>query len=354
VSYEITKRLAKNHTVLLLAHKRLSDANAKEDSFPVLTASSLNIPRTNFWVYFYLFSKRRLVEQSVKGFKPDVIYAHNPYDTYVSHGANVPVVSHIHSLYTEYFMSQESSRTILPERYWKWFWKYRLAIERNALSKSRLVITYSNFLADLAKERGAKSIEVIPNGIDASVFNPSGSRSTEFKKPAVVYVGRIEKAKGIAYLLKAAEELPDVNFYLIGEAKDEYALPANVHLVGKKDPESIPVYLRAADIFLNPVVRDGFEIVNMEAMACEVPVITTNAFERTELYKESAILVRPEDSQQIVAAIRKLLSDTSLRLDLVRKGKLLASQHDWSAIASLVEICLARVAAQHDSAGNRG
>lgn len=315
--------------------------------FLVRTTRSLNIPRTNFWVYYYLFAKRRLVRRSIRAFRPDVIYAHNVYDTFVSHGFGIPVVSHIHSLYTDYFLSQESSRTFLPKAYWKWFWNYRLSIERAALSRSDLVITYSEFLANLAKERGAKNIAIIPNGIDTSAFTPAGDKSAEFKHPAAVYVGRIEKAKGILYLLKAAKELPDINFYLIGDEKDHYDLPQNVYLLGSKDPRVIPTYLRSADIFINPVVRDGFEMVNMEAMACDLPVITTDAYERSDLYGNSAILVKPEDSQQIVAAVRGLLDDKALRLKLIKEGRILASQHDWSVISGSIEGLLDDTAKRH-------
>lgn len=334
---------------MVLAQKRNSDTSAKEEKFRIRTIRSLNIPRTNFWVYGYLFAKKKLVKESIEHFKPDVIYAHNPYDTYVSRGFGIPVVCHIHSLYTEYFMSQESLRTYLPRVYWNWFWRYRLAIEQKALSNSNLVVTYSKYLADLAKERGARNVKIVPNGIDTSLFTSNGQKSTEIKKPAVVYVGRIEKVKGITYLLQAAHELPNVNFYLIGELKDHYEFPSNVYPLGSREPNSIPIYLRSADIFLNPVVRDGFEIVNMEAMACGVPVITTDSFERSELYKHSAILVKPEDSHQIVTAIRNLLSDESLRLKIIREGRVLASHHDWAAISLAIENLLTTVVDQNDT-----
>jgi len=336
VSYEVTKRLAKKHEIQIIAHKRIKDENIITE-FPIVTSSSLNIPKTNFWVYYYLYKKKQLVKKHIKNFKPDVIYAHNPYDTYASIELGIPVVSHIHSLYTEYFLSQDSLRTFLPKVYWNWFWKFRQRIENEALSKSDLIITYSDYLAELANKRGAKKIKIIPNGIDTKIFCIDGKKSNILKKPSVVFIGRIEKIKGIKYLIEAATQLPEINFYLIGEQKDRYDFPKNLILLGKKDPNKIPEFLRSADIFINPVLRDGFEIVNIEAMACGIPVITTDSFERSKIYKDVTFLIKSNDSNSIVSSIKKLLSDSSLLNNFIAKGLKFSSQYDWDKIYPQIE-----------------
>jgi glycosyltransferase involved in cell wall biosynthesis len=336
VAYEVCTRLQSRHELFVLGHKRIKDP-LPETTIPYRAISSLNIPKTNFWVYLYIARKKRLIAKYVKEFKPEIIYAHNPYDTYASTGFGIPIISHIHSLYSEFFLTQESSQTILPRLYWKWFLKFRQNIEKKALSRSQLVITYSDFLADLARDRGAKQVFIIPNGIDTQLFSSIGNKLSEIVSPAVIYVGRIEKIKGMEYLAQAAAILPDIKFYLIGEKKADFNFPANVYLLGEKHPSEIPAYLRSADIFVNPVIRDGFEIVNLEAMACGIPVITTDAFERSSFYKDTAMLVRPENSDQLVHAIKMMLSDSSLRRKLVSAGTELSSKYDWSRIANVVE-----------------
>lgn len=336
VTNELCKRLVKNHQIMVVSHKRLKDKTSIS-GIDVKAISSFNIPKTNFWHFFYLWNKKRAVKKFVKQFKPDVIYAHTPLDTLASLENNVPVVSHVHSLYTEHFLKQEASRTLLPDSYWKWFWKYRLSLENNALSKCNLVITYSSYLADLARERGAKNVVIIPNGIDRTVFSPDGEKLEQIRKPSVMFVGRIEKVKGIQSLAEAAKKLPDCNFYLIGEKVDDFDFPSNMHLLGKKEPSEIPKFLKSADVFVNPVLRDGFEIVNIEAMACGLPVITTNAYERTTLYKDVSVLVQPGKTDELVSAISNLLGDEKLRDDFVKKGLDFSSEFDWEKISLIVE-----------------
>lgn len=336
VSYEVTKRLAKTHDVHVLAHERIKEKGIEND-IPITVIKSFNIPKTNFWTFFYIYKKKKYVKSLTKKFKPDIIYSHNPYDTYCSIGSGVPVVSHIHSLYTSYFLNQESKRTILPKSYWNWFWKFRLDIEKKALSNCQYVITYSEFLSKLAEERGAKKITIIPNGIDTKIFFPEGEKINEIKKPAVIFTGRIEKIKGMKYLSEAARKLKDVNFYLIGEKKDIFDFSKNVYLLGRKKPSEIPKFLRSADIFINPVIRDGFEISNIEAMACGLPVITTGAFERSSIYRDVAILIKPNDTDEIVKSIQNLLSDKSLRSKLRTTGIQFSSKYNWDNISSLIE-----------------
>ena len=335
-TYEISKRLAKTNEIMVITHKRISD-ESDISKIKMHTITSLNIPRTNFWVFFYMWNKNRMVKKFVKQFKPDIIYAHTPMDTFASLDHGIPIVSHVHSLYTKHFMSQESSRTFLPILYWKWFWKYRLSIENKALSKSNLVITYSDYLANLSKERGAKNIKIIPNGVDTSVFSPDGEKIPEIKKPAIMYVGRIEKIKGIQYLIETANKLPECNFYLIGEKKDDFDFPSNMYLLGKKNPSDIPIFLRSADIFINPVLRDGFEIVNIEAMASGIPVITTDAYERSTLYKNVATLVPTENTPDIISSIQEILKNDKLRNESITKGLEFSSKFNWDKIASIID-----------------
>jgi glycosyltransferase involved in cell wall biosynthesis len=277
------------------------------------------------------------VKKIVKQFQPDIIYAHTPMDTLASLENNIPVVSHVHSLYTKHFLLQDSARTILPSKYWKWFWNYRISIENKALSRSQLIITYSDYLANLAKERGAKKTKVIPNGIDLSIFCTDGKTVSKIKKPAIIYVGRIEKVKGIEFLVETARQLPNFNFYLIGEKKDNYNFPKNMHLLGKKNPSDIPNFLRSSDIFINPVLRDGFEIVNIEAMASGLPVITTNDYERSTLYKDVAVLVPPKDAKSIVSSIQEILKNDNFRKKIIQNGLDFSSNFDWNKISGMIE-----------------
>lgn len=128
---------------------------------------------------------------------------------------------------------------------------------------------------------GGKAVVVSP-GVDHVFFAPAPE-----PKPAglfrACYVGRVEVAKGVGYLLQAWRRLglPRAELLLVGEVKPEmesllnaYA-GANVRLAGVRPPVQVAERYRESSVFVFPSANEGFALVLLEAMACGLPVIAS-------------------------------------------------------------------------------
>jgi starch synthase len=180
---------------------------------------------------------------------------------------------------------------------------YRLSswIERTAYEGCTKIIAVSNGMQkDILKaypQLDPKKISVIHNGIDLKVFqstaDPELVRGLGINPEArsVVFVGRITKQKGLPYLLKAAKQLPaDVQLVLCAGSPDTPEILAEVKeliadlrstregviWLDKQLPrrELISV-LSSATVFACPSIYEPLGIVNLEAMACRIPVVAT-------------------------------------------------------------------------------
>lgn len=134
----------------------------------------------------------------------------------------------------------------------------------------------------------------------------------------VLYVGRFTRAKGMDALLEAATSLePDTGVYFVGGEPEQAHLRfcenqnlSNVHFVGFKKKEKLADYYKAADVFVLPTQSDVWGLVINEAMACGLPVITTDrCVAGLELVEEglSGALVPVDDRQALVDALRRVL-----------------------------------------------
>ena len=135
----------------------------------------------------------------------------------------------------------------------------------------------------------------------------------------VVYVGRFTEAKGMDALLEAAPSLErDTGVYFIGgepsaahvEFCENHGLK-NVHFVGFQKKEELEVFYKAADLLVLPTKSDVWGLVINEAMACGLPVITTNrCVAGLELIRDgiNGYLVPVDDLEALTEKIRAVLT----------------------------------------------
>ena len=157
------------------------------------------------------------------------------------------------------------------------------------------------------------------NYVDTNMFYPRPCRLRK-EKYIILFVGRLEKEKGIELLIEAIEKINkrrnDFEVWIIGygsmydyirENIEKKNLP--IKLLGRKDIRELSNYYNCADIFIFPSLVEGPSAALLEAMACGVPVITTTGPVKNF---ENGILVE-KNSDAIARAIMRLLDDEKLR-----------------------------------------
>lgn len=216
----------------------------------------------------------------------------------------------------------------------------------NKLDTCKFCASISEYNRDyVISEYGTRffeKIEIVRCGIDMEKLVAIERRETTEAKPfTIVGVGQLTKRKGFHVLIKACGILKDRGLefqcLIVGEGTQRtdleslitrHQLGDMVTLEGAQPQEEIPSYLRQADIFALPCViaddgwRDGIPVALMEAMAHEIPVVSTNILGLPELIDsgENGVLVESGDALALADSIESLMHSDDLRHNLGEKG----------------------------------
>jgi glycosyltransferase involved in cell wall biosynthesis len=162
----------------------------------------------------------------------------------------------------------------------------------------------------------------------------------------VLSVSSIEPRKNVARILQAWERAlpglpPDMWLVLAGKQGKASVfgssavgpVPERVRFTGYVPDHLLPGLYAGAQAFLFPTLAEGFGFPPLEAMACGVPVLTSNGSSLIEVCGGAAVLVNPLNVDEIASAILPLISDGSLRRSLRERGLARASQFSWESTA---------------------
>jgi glycosyltransferase involved in cell wall biosynthesis len=203
-------------------------------------------------------------------------------------------------------------------------------------------------------------IRVIHNGADLARFSP---RDRDAARSAVaaglglprnflLYIARLEHpGKNHVRLLEAFASLKrdtalPHKLVLVGsrwngaeqiETKvTELGLESDVIFPGFVANETLPDLYAAADLFVFPSLFEGFGIPVLEAMACGTPVCAADVSSIPEVVGEAGLLFDPHEPKAIADAMRRLLTNPSLRAELVQRGLDQANRFTWDGAAAAV------------------
>jgi len=211
----------------------------------------------------------------------------------------------------------------------------------------------------------ARKIVVVPGGVNLDMFAPGNRQAARQRlglgpEATLLFVGRIQRLKGIDILIRAAAELQEdvgrLRVLVVGgtgdstgrqpseEARelarlraevDELGLNAVVQFVGGVEQTQLAEYYRAADVTVMPSTYESFGLVAVESLACGTPVVASRVGGLATIVRdgENGALVPWRDPRLFADRIRPILTDPSYAAALQRGALETAATYSWDGVA---------------------
>jgi glycosyltransferase involved in cell wall biosynthesis len=301
--------------------------------------------------------------QRLRGHQPDLVHAHFWMSGLASLQAaaalRLPVVQTFHALGKVKRRWQGSADTSPPER---------IGAERLIARTADLVIATCTDEVRELRSMGVPSsrIEVVPCGVDLTLFTPRSPAAPESRPARLLILGRLVPRKGVADAIAALAQVPDAELLVVGgPAPDQlatdpearrllaraagYGVADRVRLLGRQPHTELPELMRSCDLLLAVPWYEPFGITPLEAMAAGLPVVATavGGLRDTVLDGITGRLVPPRSPDVLAEVLTELLADPSRRLAMAHAGReRVLARYGWNTVAEQAETCYRAVLAQ--------
>ena len=242
-------------------------------------------------------------------------------------------------------------------------------IVRRAIARGATVHTSSEFVAAEIDElfgpglRSSGRLVVIPLGVPplgTAARMPESVAAAVDGAPYVLAIATLEPRKNLPHLVSAFGSLaarhPDLRLVIAG--RDGPARPAvddaiarlapdatrRVVLAGHVDDAGRRALLDRAAVLAYPSIYEGFGFPLLEAMSADVPVVAARAGSIPEVAGDAALLVEPTDDDGLAASIDRVLTDDTIRTELVARGRDRLGAFSWTETARSLAACYRRLA----------
>ena len=244
----------------------------------------------------------------------------------------------------------------------------RIQVEGEVVREAdMLVVSTPDEGEDLVTSYGADSskISVVAPGVDLRTFTPI-DRQQALRRIGyegtrlVLFVGRLERLKGIEVALRAMALLNDrnhgdVRLLVLGEdsrdgdESEKERLKALALQLGVRDRidfggsvphNDLPYYYSAAEVCVMPSYSESFGLVGLEAQASGCPVVASNVSGLRSVVRDevTGYLIDGDDAATYAERIGRLLASPELARQMGRRGTLLAQRFSWSRTADRLEV----------------
>ena len=335
-----------------------SDTPAFEPAGTLVSVPSVQIPgRAEYRVALGLPDR---LKRDVADFAPDIIHLSAPDP--LGHAAKklgrklgVPVVASVHTrfeTYLEYYglgFLRPAGESVLRRFY---------------AGLDEVFATTPGFAETLREQRIVETAAIWSRGVDKERFNPS-RRSQEWRwslgladdEPVIAFVGRLVLEKGLDKVAATVAELQrrGVKHRLLvvgdGPARERFAAQVpDAIFAGFLDGNNLPRAYASAEVLLNPSITETFGNINLEAMACGIPVVAADASGNSSLVTDGVTgrLVPHDDIGAYADALALYLKNPGARAAAGAAGLAAAQAYDWDEINGAVLARYQALAAARD------
>ncbi len=341
-SFEVATRMARMHPEhqFIFLFDRTVDAGAFRA--PNIEVYSIAPPARHPLLWYFWFEMA--LPAALKRYKADLFFSP---DGFCSLRSNIPTLMVVHDLAFEHYPDFVPA---LVSRY------YRHFSPRYAKRAERIVAVSQASSADLqfSYHIPAEKISVVYNGANERYSPLSPDEKVRARQrfgeghDYFIYVGSVHPRKNLVRLLQAfdqfAHSVADQRLLIAGRmawqsGPVQQLLKGLVHrpriqFAGHLEPEELQLALGGATALLYPSLFEGFGIPILEAFRAAVPVMTSNRSSMPEVAGNAALLVNPEDIEEMAGAMLRLSREENLRQKLIADGLEQALRFSWDQCAS--------------------
>lgn len=275
--------------------------------------------------------------------KFDILHFHEPWVPLLSRqiltrSKSINVAT-FHAKLPESIISKSIMNTVVP-------------YTKSILNYIHMFTAVSDAAAEHLRSLTKEEITTVPNGIDYERYKNTVSNKKDDTKKTILYLGRLEKRKGIEYLISAYKRLRerrnDVNLVIAGNGVkkkslerlvQQYKIP-DVSFTGFIKESQKPQLIKDADLFCSPApYGESFGIVLLEAMAVETPIVAGNnsGYSSVLTGRGMLSLVTPTVTDDFSQRLELLLYDNEIRKLWIEWANKSISQYDFKHVAEQYE-----------------
>ncbi|MCI0689859.1 MAG: glycosyltransferase [Sporichthyaceae bacterium] len=224
------------------------------------------------------------------------------------------------------------------------------ALERRGAAAAAAVIALAPRLAELIRADGRTGpVYVVPSGVTSARPDSDGDEDllAGIPRPRVVFLGRLHAQKQVDTLVRAAGQLPDTQIVLVGDGPERASLQrlaqrlgvaARVRFLGFVPHERVAGLLRGADALALPSRYEELGTALLEGMQAGLPIVASATGGVRQVIDDgrTGLLVPPGDPSVLAAALRQVLTDSTLAARLGGAARIEATRYDWTDLADQI------------------
>jgi phosphatidylinositol alpha-mannosyltransferase len=292
------------------------------------------------------FGVRRQLRKVLRAGRYDVVHVHSPLSPRLPlmavEESPVPVVGTFHTYFP---------RSIL-------YRIFRRAVQRR-LDRIDAAIAVSETAVEAFARYFDANWQIIPNGVDTTMFRPDVPRPAAFEAGAshILFLGRLDPRNGLTVLMESFRRVRlrrqmRTRLIIVGDGP----LRGHYERLAKGDPDIVfigavrderPGYYAHSAVYACPTTRASFGITLLEAMACATPIVCSDlpGFRNVVTPGHEALLVPCDDHAALDEALLRMLDDPALRARCAAAGRASAQRFAWPHITDEVLAVYDRVTA---------